>query len=134
MPTNLNQNEILVTPELQSILNEINLPFSIESNEEKNSFSVSGESGGLQPEEYLLKIPALPINNLGDAEFRKTYGVRCAFYAGAMANGIASAEMVIALGKAGLMGSFGAAGLVRSKLEAVVDQIQSALPKRSLCL
>ena len=45
-----------------------------------------------------------------------------------MANGIASAEMVIALGKAGLMGSFGAAGLVRSKLEAVIDQIQSELP------
>ena len=65
---------------------------------------------------------------LGDPGFKKTYGVRCAFYAGAMANGIASAEMVIALGKAGLMGSFGAAGMVRSKLEAAVDQIQSELP------
>src|SRR4030066_1551791 len=36
--------------------------------------------------------------------------------------------MVIALGKAGLMGSFGAAGMIRSKLEATVDQIQSELP------
>ncbi len=49
-------------------------------------------------------------------------------YAGAMANAIASVDMVIALGKKGLMGSFGAAGLVRSKLESAVDQIQAALP------
>jgi PfaD family protein len=45
-----------------------------------------------------------------------------------MANAIASAEMVIALGKHGLLGSFGAAGLIRARLESVVDQIQAALP------
>ena len=55
--------------------------------------------------------PALTMNMLGDPSFCKTYGTRYAYCAGAMANGISSEEMVIALGKAGLMGSFGAGGV-----------------------
>jgi PfaD family protein len=73
-------------------------------------------------------LPALPSSVFGDARFCETYGTKYAFYAGAMANAIASVDMVIALGKQGMMGSFGAAGLVRPKLEAAVDQIQKALP------
>jgi len=46
-----------------------------------------------------------------------------------MANGIASAEMVIALGKAGLMGSFGAGGLSPARIEAAIQQVQAALPE-----
>ena len=37
-----------------------------------------------------------------------------------MANAIASEEMVIALGKAGFMGSFGAAGISPARLEAAI--------------
>jgi len=77
---------------------------------------------------YISSVPALPIEDLGDAGFKKTYRVRCAYYAGSMANGISSVEMVVALGKAGLLGSFGAAGLVRSWLESSVQSIQAALP------
>jgi hypothetical protein len=36
--------------------------------------------------------------------------------------------MVIALGKAGFLGSFGAAGLPPARLEAAIQQIQAALP------
>jgi len=82
----------------------------------------------LAGERYITGVPALPIEDLGDAGFKKTYRVRCAYYAGSMANGIASAEMVVALGKAGLLGSFGAAGLVRSRLESAIQSIQAALP------
>jgi len=81
-----------------------------------------------QIEALLAAAPALPVENLGSAQFKKTYGVRCAMVAGAMANAIASVEMVTALGRDGLMGSFGAAGLVRSQLEAAVRQVQAALP------
>jgi trans-AT polyketide synthase/acyltransferase/oxidoreductase domain-containing protein len=77
---------------------------------------------------YITGVPALPIEDLGDAGFKKTYQVRCAYYAGSMANGIASVEMVVALGKAGLLGSFGAAGLVRSRLESAIQSIQATLP------
>ena len=45
-----------------------------------------------------------------------------------MASAISSAEMVIAMGKAGLLGSFGAAGLPPARLEAAIQQIQAALP------
>ena len=44
-----------------------------------------------------------------------------------MANGIASADLVISLGKANLLGSFGAAGLIPSRVKEAIDQIQSAL-------
>jgi PfaD family protein len=79
-------------------------------------------------EHYLIGVGALPIEQLGDANFKKTYRVRCAYYAGSMANGIASVDLVVALGKSGLMGSFGAAGLVRNRLESSIQAIQAALP------
>jgi PfaD family protein len=45
-----------------------------------------------------------------------------------MASAIASTRMVIAMGEAGLLGSFGAAGLPPARLEAAIQQIQAALP------
>ncbi|NPV56111.1 MAG: PfaD family polyunsaturated fatty acid/polyketide biosynthesis protein [Anaerolineae bacterium] len=73
--------------------------------------------------------PALPFEALGNAGFRQTYGARAAFYAGAMANAIASEELVIALGKAGLMGSFGAGGCSPARVAAAVAKVQAALPQ-----
>jgi trans-AT polyketide synthase/acyltransferase/oxidoreductase domain-containing protein len=73
--------------------------------------------------------PALTMNMLGDPSFCKTYGTRYAYCAGAMANGISSEEMVIALGKAGLMGSFGAGGVSPSRIETAIQKIKAALPK-----
>ena len=67
-------------------------------------------------------------NNLGSAGFREAYGTHYSFYAGAMANGIASEELVIALGQAGFLGSFGAAGLVPARIEQAIQRIQAALP------
>jgi len=77
---------------------------------------------------FITSVPAVPIEDLGDAGFKKTYRVRCAYYSGSMANGIASVEMVVALGKAGLLASFGAAGLARPRLESAIQSIQAALP------
>jgi PfaD family protein len=74
-------------------------------------------------------VPALTIDQLGNPAFKATHKTRYAYYTGAMANGIASEKMVIALGKAGLLGSFGSAGLVPTRVEAAIHQIQSALPE-----
>ncbi len=79
--------------------------------------------------ETLSMAPPLRIHQLGDADFRKTYGTQYSYCAGAMANGIASEEMVIALGKAGFLGSFGAAGLVPARVEDAIHRIQQALPQ-----
>jgi trans-AT polyketide synthase/acyltransferase/oxidoreductase domain-containing protein len=73
-------------------------------------------------------LPACPPEALGDPAYRATYGVRVAFYAGAMAGAIASEALVIALGKAGLMGSFGAGGCSPRRVEAAIQQVQAELP------
>ncbi|WP_144213757.1 eicosapentaenoate synthase subunit PfaD [Shewanella donghaensis] len=72
--------------------------------------------------------PALGTQSLGDSNFRRVHGVKYAYYAGAMANGISSEELVIALGKAGILCSFGAAGLIPSRVEQAINRIQAALP------
>jgi len=71
---------------------------------------------------------ALTPDQLGDSVFRKQHGVRFAYHGGAMANGIASEELVIALGKQGILCSFGAAGLVPDRVEQAIRRIQAALP------
>jgi PfaD family protein len=86
-------------------------------------------AGGENDANVLALLPPTAIEVFGDPTFLQDYGLRAAYYAGAMANGIASAEMVIALGKAGLMGSFGAGGLSPARIESAIQQVQAALPQ-----
>ncbi|MFO0848161.1 MAG: PfaD family polyunsaturated fatty acid/polyketide biosynthesis protein [Gemmataceae bacterium] len=84
--------------------------------------------GGLQPPDalpLLAYLPPLPPESLGDPGFRAAHGVRFAYMAGAMANGIASADIVLAMAKAGMLGSFGAAGLSVDRVTAAIDRIQT---------
>lgn len=71
---------------------------------------------------------ALIPEQLGDAQFKKQHNVKYAYHGGAMANGIASVELVVALGKAGFLCSFGAAGLVPQVIEDSIKRIQAELP------
>ena len=73
-------------------------------------------------------LPPMPVSALGDPAFLSTYQVKAAYYAGGMANAIASEEMVIALGKEGLMGSLGSGGLSPDRLTQAVETIQAAIP------
>ncbi|MBI3557184.1 MAG: PfaD family polyunsaturated fatty acid/polyketide biosynthesis protein [Deltaproteobacteria bacterium] len=75
-------------------------------------------------------VPALKPEQLGDAAFRSAHGVRYAYIAGEMANGIASAEIVEAMGHAGMLGFFGAAGLSPAQVEAAIVRIQKNLGQR----
>lgn len=76
---------------------------------------------------FLGRIPAMPPESLGDPGFRETYGTRYAYYTGAMANGIASEKLVIAMGRAGFLASFGAAGLGPDRIQSAITEIKSAL-------
>ncbi len=78
-------------------------------------------------ETVLFQMPNLTAKDFGDAEFKKTYGLQYALYGGAMANGIASADMVIALGRAGCMGSYGSGGQRLEVVEKEIDKIKAAL-------
>jgi len=88
------------------------------------------DSNGPGLELLMLREPILP-DQLGDPTFRRDYGLRYAYKTGAMANGIASEELVIAMGQAGLLGSFGAAGLVPKRVLAAIEKIQAALPTQA---
>eukprot|EP00516_Mucochytrium_quahogii_P007161 CAMPEP_0203753802 /NCGR_PEP_ID=MMETSP0098-20131031/7505_1 /ASSEMBLY_ACC=CAM_ASM_000208 /TAXON_ID=96639 /ORGANISM=" , Strain NY0313808BC1" /LENGTH=1992 /DNA_ID=CAMNT_0050644557 /DNA_START=38 /DNA_END=6016 /DNA_ORIENTATION=+ len=71
--------------------------------------------------------PCTP-STLGSKGFLKTYGVEYPMYAGAMAKGIASADMVIAAGQAKILASFGAGGLPIAAVRQGLEKIQRALP------
>ncbi|MEJ2622288.1 MAG: ACP S-malonyltransferase, partial [Candidatus Thiodiazotropha sp.] len=64
---------------------------------------------------------------LGSHVFRRRYGVKYAYLAGAMYMGISSQELVIRMAKAGLMGVFGSMGLSLSEIEHNILSIQERL-------
>ncbi|MGB3655275.1 MAG: 2-nitropropane dioxygenase, partial [Rivularia sp. (in: cyanobacteria)] len=83
-----------------------------------------------QPAEIELLIAAPPTftKNCGDSNFIHDHNLKYAYTTGAMAGGIASEEMVIALGKENILSSFGAGGLSLTRLEEAIKIIQASLP------
>jgi trans-AT polyketide synthase/acyltransferase/oxidoreductase domain-containing protein len=73
-------------------------------------------------------LPRITAATLGSAQFKSAYGIKYAYLAGAMYKGIASKEMVIAMGKAGLMGYLGTGGMRLDRIESDIRYIQSQLP------
>ncbi|GAA0899180.1 MULTISPECIES: PfaD family polyunsaturated fatty acid/polyketide biosynthesis protein [Streptomyces violaceusniger group] len=81
--------------------------------------------GGLP---LLASVEALPPRRLGSAAFRTAHGVNLPYMTGAMAGGISSADMVIALAREGFLGSFGAAGLLPSTIEKALVRFAAEIP------
>ena len=71
--------------------------------------------------------PRVGPGQLGSAEFRRDYGVRLAYVAGSMYHGIASTALVAAMGRAGLLGFFGAGGLPVPEVDAAITRLQDEL-------
>jgi len=86
----------------------------------------SGSEGALA---LLSWLPPLTTETLGESTFCDFHGCRYAYYAGSMAHGISSAELVIALGKKGYLASFGAGGIPPAELEGIIQRIQQELPR-----
>lgn len=76
-------------------------------------------------------VPAVNPANLGDSGFCADYGLVYPYISGAMANGIGSVAIATALGKAGMLGFFGAAGLSPSRISEAIDQMKSQLGELS---
>ncbi len=87
-----------------------------------NQFNASEEI------KLITALPPLTPQQLGDRSFLEFHNVKYAYTAGAMAGGIASEELIIAFGKAGILSSFGAGGLSRERLKVAINRIQQALP------
>lgn len=75
----------------------------------------------------LATLPALYPEWLGDRSFCEVHGVRFPYASGAMANGIASTRVVIAMAEAGFLSFFGAAGLGPERVERAIDEIEARL-------
>ncbi|MFM7098809.1 MAG: PfaD family polyunsaturated fatty acid/polyketide biosynthesis protein [Gemmataceae bacterium] len=68
--------------------------------------------------------------DLGDPSFRSDLGLEYNYLAGAMANGIASVELVAAMARTGMLGFFGAAGLSFSRVEDAIRRLKSEIPDK----
>jgi trans-AT polyketide synthase/acyltransferase/oxidoreductase domain-containing protein len=72
-------------------------------------------------------VPACRLEDLGDSRFRAEHGLRYACMSGAMANGIGSVELVEAMGRSGLLGIFGSAGLTLEAIKRALDHFERSL-------
>ena len=86
----------------------------------------TGDDGTLPLHAY---APPLHPEALGDPVFKRTHGLQYAYVAGEMANGITSVRMVMEAGRAGMVGFFGAGGLMPTEVEEAVDRLQRAEPR-----
>jgi PfaD family protein len=77
-----------------------------------------------------LFVPACLPQDLGDSTFCLEHGLRYPYLAGAMANGIGSADIVEAMSRSGMLGFFGAAGLSPSVVEPAVVRVRRSLEDR----
>lgn len=95
-----------------------------------NSGTAVINPGALEPDACPLLAYAPPLHpeTLGDSVFKKAHNIRYAYVAGAMANGITSEKMVEEMGKAGMLGFFGAAGLALREIETALDYLQRNMP------
>jgi trans-AT polyketide synthase, acyltransferase and oxidoreductase domains len=86
---------------------------------------------GVEKSASALPSPSLAISisprSLGSASFRKNHGIKYAYLSGAMYKGIASKELVVAMGQAGLMGYLGTGGLALDVIESAIRHIQTHL-------
>ncbi len=73
------------------------------------------------------KSSGITAESLGSEAFKQEYNLKYAYVTGAMVKGIASKELVVKMGKAGLMGYFGTGGLKLPKIEEAIQFIQREL-------
>lgn len=116
------------TGELALAMANLNCPFMLrQCGESFTVDEVPGPEGtnGLpeDPPSRSYFVPAFRLEHLGDPSFGADHGLRYAYLAGAMANGIGSAEVVEAMGRAGMLAFFGAAGLPLTAVEAAVERL-----------
>ena len=80
-----------------------------------------------QDSALLGMVPSVRLESLGARSFRETHGTRYAYVSGAMAGGIASAELVVAMGRAGFLGFFGAGGISLERIEQALGEVQRSI-------
>ncbi|MGE3821099.1 MAG: nitronate monooxygenase, partial [Isosphaeraceae bacterium] len=118
---------------LERALGRLREPFLVEERDGRLVAIESDLGAGVSPGSGRVvgHLPPCRLENLGDPTFLDDHGLRLPCLAGAMANGIASVELVEAMAGAGMLGFFGAAGLPLRRVEAAVDRLQRSLGSTS---
>lgn len=97
----------------------------------KMEMSAAFSEQGNQPSsaEKVLRNAAIRLDpgSLGSASFRREYKLKYAYYAGSMYKGVGSKELVVAMGKRGMMGFLGTGGLRLEQVEESIRYIKAAL-------
>ncbi len=72
-------------------------------------------------------LPAFRPRDLGSQAFRNAHGLRYAYVAGAMANGIGSVAIVESMAQAGMLGYYGAAGQPIAVVEEAIERLSRSV-------
>jgi trans-AT polyketide synthase/acyltransferase/oxidoreductase domain-containing protein len=134
----------VILPEgaIKTALSDLKTPLFVLSDEKSATslrFAQYGTAtfGSDSPSFNALPIKAyaasLQISHLGDPSFCADHKIKYPYMLGAMANGIASADLVEAAAQVWLLASFGAAGLRLSVIEMAIDRLQNSLGDLPFC-
>jgi trans-AT polyketide synthase/acyltransferase/oxidoreductase domain-containing protein len=107
--------------DLRAALHDITCPLFVTA----DGVFTRGQHGAGQS--LLAMIPAISAADLGAKSFQAAHGVRASYVSGAMAGGIGSPAIVIAMANVGLIGFYGAGGLPLEDVTKAVAQIKQEL-------
>ncbi|MBA3009122.1 MAG: PfaD family polyunsaturated fatty acid/polyketide biosynthesis protein [Proteobacteria bacterium] len=122
--------------ELKKILWQVSKPAYIIDTNGQLSFSTKEEAllslpeRNFSPLRNVAFLPAVGLENLGDHSFKQRHGLTYPYVAGAMANGISSAQMVKTMAGNGMVGFFGAGGLSLEKIEENIIELKRCLGEK----
>lgn len=134
-----NDSQGLAASKTSEVLQNLHEPVYIVSDNIKQVFTNNGSaslgsSPAAGPALALLGFaPPVKLAQLGDPGFCDDHGIRLPYMCGAMANGIASVELVKAIARAGMLGSFGAAGLMVEQIDQALAELKSELGELPFC-
>jgi trans-AT polyketide synthase, acyltransferase and oxidoreductase domains len=113
---------------IQSALTNFRKPtFIIQDGSGSVGASLEGSLGSDGSHNVLGYLPAIYPEWLGDRSFCETHNVRFPYVSGAMANGIATTDIVVAMAKAEMLGFFGSGGLSFERTQEAVMDIKERL-------
>ncbi len=92
----------------------------------------AGSGEGFLP--LLAFAGPLTPSHLGSSAFLQSHSLRFPYMTGAMANGIGSCEIVEAMARNGMLGSFGAAGLSVQRVTEAVGRLQANLGDKTFAV
>jgi PfaD family protein len=110
-------------PDLREALHALDCPVCLRETPDGYAPADPAEAFGPLADGRAFWAPPCRPEDLGDRTFCADHRLRYPYAAGAMANGIGSADVVGAMARAGMLGFFGAAGLPLPAVEAAVDRL-----------